>query len=115
MIVTLALVSFGIYLGQEYPNLPVVKNIFYNFVSYLQNLQVSNSLNEHNENSSNLSNSSNSSYVSYFKKTYSFLSSFFSKTNNSDTTGMSDFVQLENTSNVFKTEEPLEQFLNDVD
>jgi len=38
MFFTFCLISFGIYLGQEYPNLPLVKNVFLNLLTYAQKL-----------------------------------------------------------------------------
>ena len=45
MFVSLFLVAFGVYLGQEFKNLPLVKTMFLNFVNYVQKVQQENQTN----------------------------------------------------------------------
>lgn len=114
MLVTICLISFGIYLGQEYPNLPIVKNIVFNLVSYVQQLQLQNSaqkqLNEYQD-----VKESSPLYLSFFRTVYNY----FSKVGNSknekqndlmsgmsknepDDMFMSDMSEMSNISAVFK-------------
>lgn len=62
MIVSLFLIAFGVFLGQEYTGLPVVKTVFLNVLEYANKFQ--------QENKKPESNAESGLYVSFFKKFY---------------------------------------------
>lgn len=71
MLFSFLLVTFGVYLGQEYQNLPMVKTIVLNLVSYMHKLNQDSKRLEHSSSSS--SSSSSVTYLSFFKKFYDLL------------------------------------------
>lgn len=71
MIVSLCLITFGVYLGQEYRNLPMVKNFVLNLVSYMHKLNQENK--KLNSNEMTERTSSSPVYLSIFKKFYDLL------------------------------------------
>lgn len=98
MFLTLCLVSFGIYLGQEYQNLPLMKNVLFNMLNYLKTLETSNStLNSHDESARS---TSGPLYVSFFKNIYNYLNfnkSMFKVKNETETQYMdSDYEEYTN-------------------
>jgi hypothetical protein len=71
MFFSLLLITFGVYLGQEYPNLPLVKNGFMTLLSYMQKLQEEHERDNKDNHSSNLPEKS---YLSVFYKLYGAVS-----------------------------------------
>jgi hypothetical protein len=80
MFITLCLVSFGIYLGQEYPNLPVVKNVVFSLFTYLNKFQKNNNEELNLNNSNEMDNSSK--FV--LRNMYNYLLSFVKSNTNTN-------------------------------
>lgn len=102
MIFTLCLVSFGIYLGQEYPNLPLIKNVVFSLFGYLKTLQQENQLHQTNELSVNSSSSS-------LTNLYHYLSSFVKSSSHKNVELENSFVSVSDFSGIYNQRKNLEK------
>jgi len=110
MFFSLLLITFGVYLGQEY-NLPVVKNVVSNMVTYFQDLNQHKSSVSNKSSVFNVFNNVFSVFTSLSNKTGSLLS-YFSNKNTS--TSVSD-LQLQSLSNSVNQKNDMSEYELDHD
>jgi hypothetical protein len=99
MFFSLLLITLGVYLGQEYPNLPVVKNGFMTLISYMHKLHQEH---EQTNKTNHLSSSSEKSYLSVFYKLYSVVSNLnvFKRDSVSDSQEQLDDFSIKSDTNI---------------